>query len=85
MEDLRINVMTAETIAASGDIRKTSNIYYEIDCTGKRIAVLAIALFSLDGDTSKMKNYDNPKFTYIPPESNGERLMQMVCAKPWKK
>ncbi len=81
LEDLRNYVLCAEVIANLGVVNKKIQIFYEIDCSGKRGGELSISLFNPDGIMYDTSNYDAPQFKYIPPDSSVESLMEMVCKK----
>ncbi|MDR3501740.1 MAG: hypothetical protein P4L79_04080 [Legionella sp.] len=84
LDDMIIDVIGAEVAANSDNVKSSAQFFYEIDCSKKRIGELSITFFNPDGSVANSRNVNNdtPKFSYIPPNSNAERLSQMVCTKP---
>jgi len=80
-DDDRLDVMSEEVIVNIMDVRITSKIYYEIDCKEERIAPLSVILYRKDGSLKQSSDSHSPKYSYIVPDSNGERLSQVLSPK----
>lgn len=71
-------IMTEE-VANAGEVQKSAMILWEIDCAQKRARDLEIQLFDKSGE---LKGYTKNKlgeWEYIPPDSNGQRLSDILC------
>jgi hypothetical protein len=80
--DQLVDMILSEEIANKANLDSESRIFYEIDCAGKRVRALSIFMMSKNG---QIKSSDNEGvFSYIAPETNGERLFKLICDSPNK-
>ena len=56
-----------------------SNYLEELQCSEKKIRILAIVFYSKDNDAIEYINYNDPKWVAIPPETVFDRLHREVC------
>ena len=78
-QDLIIDVTGEEIIVNGGQVSATSKIYFEIDCPGKRNAILSSIHYRADGSVSQSGDIESPKFQHIAPDSTGEWVSLMLC------
>lgn len=78
-QDDIVDVTSQEVIVNTMGVRVASKFYFEIDCKEKRIATLSVSIFRKDGSLEKSSDSHSPEYSYISPDSNGERLSQVLC------
>lgn len=81
LQDAIIDVASEEYIANTAKVYEAIKVYTEIDCTGKRFAILAATAFHANGSIANSSDAKSPKFMYISPDSYGEWLLQLTCPK----
>jgi hypothetical protein len=80
--DQLLSVIVSEEIADNADLEPQSRIFYELDCSGKRMRELSISVRSSNGLWSS-DDLEKP-FKFIAPETNANRLLRLICAIPAK-
>ena len=76
--DHKLTVIQYEESANISDIFPSGRILYELKCSEKMLRELSMN-FHIDGKTGSK---DKPgEWTYTPPESNGDTLLQILCKK----
>ncbi len=72
-----IEIIAWEEVATYSDLKPRLKIFWEINCTEKKIKTLTITSYNNDGvPNGDSKDSD---WEYIPPESNSETLEKILC------
>jgi hypothetical protein len=67
-------VVTYETTANVGLLKPTATLYWELSCSEKMIRTLQVS--TRNGVQKTLRRAD---WSYVEPETNGDRLLKMVC------
>jgi hypothetical protein len=81
MQDALATMVSDEIIANKAGVQAITSTYFEIDCKGKRIAPLTIIKYRKNGSIAKSEIPKQTKFFFIVPDSSGDWLAMLVCAK----
>ena len=72
--DQLVSVVQYETTANVSSLKPTVTIYWELSCSEKMIRTLQLS--TRNGVHKTLARAD---WTYVEPETNGDRLLKMVC------
>jgi hypothetical protein len=79
LQDVIIQTTSYELIANAPDAHVSSKMYFEIDCRERAAKILDLILYLDNGDISKTSSGTRANPQFIPPDSNGEWLSQLIC------
>ena len=74
-----IGYVAYEIIANASEIRISSKFFFEIDCSGKRMKLLDGVMYRENGDLVQGSKPPKEEYRFIPPDTDGEWLLLMVC------
>ena len=75
-----ISLATEEVLINEGDVPISGKVYYEIDCAQKKSKALSVIIYGTDGEIKNMSSHES-NYMFIPPDSTGDWLSQLVCSK----
>ena len=79
-----ISLATEEVLINEGDVPISGKVYYEIDCAQKKSKALSVIIYGTDGEIKNMSSHES-NYMFIPPDSTGDWLSQLVCTELPKK
>jgi hypothetical protein len=68
-------VVMYEEVADIASINPTASIYYELDCSQKRIRELSLSI-SMNG---KHGSFNERPWEFVPPEGNAATVLKLLC------
>jgi hypothetical protein len=78
--DQYIDIISWEEVANDSEIIPRLKTFFEINCREKKLRVLSITYFNNDGGVVTSSK-EAGEWAYISPESNGETLKKILCAR----
>jgi hypothetical protein len=78
-QDELIGLVLNEEVVNHSNISYRARIFYELDCAEKRYKHLSLSFVDKAGKSSDASGEDNWK--YIPPDSNANTLIKLLCKK----
>ena len=76
-DDDRLALMWFEALANEDKISPRAMMLFEVDCADGRFRPLSVSIHPKGGPDSHSTAAGN--WDYTPPDSNGDRLMRLVC------
>lgn len=72
-----ISIIALEVAANQSETEPLANIYYDLDCTNRMMRELSI---SIRKNGKVQSSEGSPHWKYAPPETNGDRLLKILCS-----
>lgn len=61
----------------------TTQSYFEIDCSGRRMRLLENLTYKSNGSVERIASQSS-EYAFVAPESNGEKILLIVCNSKWR-
>lgn len=73
-----VSTIALEVAANQSEVEPLANIYYDLACSDRKMRELSISIIK-NGKVQSSEGSEHWK--YVPPETNGDRLLKMLCPK----
>lgn len=80
LRDRILDATSWEIIANDMSVPKARELYFEIDCAGKRSKTLDVKVYDEHGELRPIPGRPTQEYTFIAPDSNIQRWSLLLCA-----